>query len=167
VVAQSPLGAAAVWFSKLSQIAVGTQAWAGGVLGCPGGVLGCPGGVLGCPGGVLGCPGGVLGSPCGVLGPPSSPHDTPLNANEAGVALAPVKVPWKPNRADAPVASGPFQATLEAVTALPAWVTVAFHEFVTRWSPAHVQDSVHELTAAPPLVTCTSAVNPPVHWFTA
>jgi hypothetical protein len=92
-------------------------------------------------------------------------HGTPLKAKSAGAAFVPEYVAWKPNRADAPVASGPFQPTLAAVTAVPVWVTVAFQPLLIRWSPANVQDSVHAVTGAPPLVTCTSVVKPVDHWL--
>jgi hypothetical protein len=73
--AQSPPGTAPAWFSKPSQIAVGTQlSQAGGPGGASGGVSGGVPDVLG-----------------GVPGPALSPHATPLN--EAGAALTPLNVP--------------------------------------------------------------------------
>lgn len=95
----------------------------------------------------------------------SPPHETPLKVKAVGAVLVPEYVAWKPNRADAPVASGPFQPALAAVTTLPVWVTVAFQPPVTRSSPANVQDSDQEVTGAPPLVTWMSAVNPVAHWL--
>ena len=40
---------------------------------------------------------------------------------------------------------------------------VAFHALVTRWLPVKVKVSVHELLAAPRLVTPTFAVKPLPH----
>ena len=100
------------------------------------------------------------------VGVGSAPHDTPLKLNAPGTALVPEYVPWNPKLAVPPVASAPLYPTDAAVTAAPDWVTVAFHPDVTRWSPANVHDSVHEVTAAPVLVTLTSAVKPLDHWLT-
>jgi hypothetical protein len=52
------------------------------------------------------------------------------------------------------------------VTAEPLWPTWAFQAEVTAWVPVKDQVAVQEVTAGPPLVTVTLAVNPPVHWFT-
>ena len=64
------------------------------------------------------------------------------------------------------MARDPFHPTDAAVTTAPAWLTVALHPEVTRWSPGNVQDSVHDVTAGPVLVTRTSAVKPVDHWLT-
>ncbi|GAB2587690.1 hypothetical protein Aab01nite_49780 [Paractinoplanes abujensis] len=118
--AQLPPGVVPAWFSKPSQIAVGTHP-------CPGlGVVGVGVGVVGVGVGVVGAD--VVGVGVGV----DPLHETPLKVNSPGFALVPEYVPWNPNRAEAPVASDPFHPTLAAVTAFPVCVTVAFQALVTR-----------------------------------
>ena len=89
------------------------------------------------------------------------PHAAPLSVNAVGFAFVPLKVPLKPTVVVPPAAREPFQLALVTVTVSPLCDQVPFHPWVTCWLPGNVKPSVHALTAEPPLVIATLAVNPP------
>lgn len=91
-------------------------------------------------------------------------HALPLTLNAVGTASLLVHVPWKPNWVLLPDAIAALKSTFFAVTAVPDWVTVAFHAFATFVSPGKLNVSVQPLIAAVPVFeTVTLAVMPPGH----
>jgi hypothetical protein len=77
-----------------------------------------------------------------------------------GTALADVQDPMNPKVVEAPAASAPFQAALDAVTTEPLWLTLAPHDCVTVWPLANVQVAVQAEIARVAL-TVTEPWNPP------
>ena len=97
-----------------------------------------------------------------VLVPPL--HAVPLSAKFVGAGfVVPFDVPWNPKLVLAPVLMEPFQLAFFAVTAVPLWVTVAFHAEVTVWPPVNDQVNVQLDSASPVFVTVTFATKPPDH----
>src|SRR5688572_5571878 len=90
---------------------------------------------------------------------------TPLSENDNGAVLAWPQVPMKPNFTVACDASFAFWAVPAAVTT-PASDSVifAFQALPACWADGHSQLSFQPSTAAPRLVTETSALKPPSHW---
>jgi len=98
---------------------------------------------------------GIVGDADGEPGLTVPVHATPPSAKFVGAEPEPD--PMRPRLTDAPVPSVPLYAALRAVTRLPSCVTVAFHACVTVSLEGAVQVSVHDVTAAPRLVTSTAA----------
>src|SRR2546423_998203 len=79
-----------------------------------------------------------------------------------GEALPEVQVPWKPIDWLAPGAMVALYDRFEAVTVSSFCVKVAFHPWVTNWSPGKVKPSDQPLIGAVPLfVIVPWAVTPP------
>ncbi len=95
---------------------------------------------------------------------PPCTHVTPLSENDRGAVLADSQVPMKPNftvACDAIFALWPVSV---AVTWSSVSVIFAFQALPACWPDGHSQVSFQPSTAAPRLVTATSALKPPSHW---
>ena len=95
--------------------------------------------------------------PVGVVAPLQA---TPLRVNAVGAALPPELVAVKPRVTELPVPSVPFQLELVTVTFWPLCDQVPFQPLLTFWLPGKAKPSVHELSAAPLLVTSMLPWNP-------
>jgi hypothetical protein len=85
---------------------------------------------------------------------------------DVGFVFAPVQLPVKPKLTDEPAVTFAFQVRFFAVTAMPDWVTSAFHAWVSFCPSAKDQARDQPLQAAVPvLVSAPSAWKPPDHWL--